>query len=261
MTVYNTNPDKCELNMSFGNLIYVIALNATIIFLPVVVLVTLHIAIIIKSWNNYRNHVQICSFSRINYNKEESNRSTMLNETHNSQTYSNHIGLRPSTGKILSSSSSAGNNCKTRLEFYRIINPSTRKNSSNKIEIGKTRLSSRGLLLSLDKIMKEKAKKEFKTILNLSTVTIVGFFFQMPRRVLLCWSYLSSYWSIFNCDYFENFFEQYNNLIDPLFFVNVTNLIYLLYLILNSIIYNMFSVNFRNALTKTFKLTFRLNRP
>ena len=74
MTVYNTNPDKCELNMSFGNLIYVIALNATIIFLPVVVLVTLHIAIIIKSWNNYRNHVQICSFSRINSYKEESNR-------------------------------------------------------------------------------------------------------------------------------------------------------------------------------------------
>ena len=58
MTVFNTNPDQCELNMSFKNLIYVMGLNAIIIFIPVIVLVALYITIIIKSWNNYRNHIK-----------------------------------------------------------------------------------------------------------------------------------------------------------------------------------------------------------
>ena len=254
MTVYNTNPDQCELSMNLNNLLYVITLNATIIFLPVVVLVALYIAIIIKSWNNYRNHIQICSLSRINYNKE-SNLLTMLHETYNLKNFSTNIGSRITTENGLNSRSMTVNNCIIRLS------PSTSRISSNMIEIDKNRLSSHGSLISLDNAMKEKAKKEFKSIFKLSTVTIVSFFFQLPRRVFLCWSYLNSYWSIFSSDYFENFFEQYNNWIDPIFFVNAINLIFLLYLIFNSIIYNMFSVKFRNALTNAFKLASPLNRP
>ena len=233
MTVYNTNPDQCELHINFQNLLYVIGLNVAIVFIPVVVLVALYITIIIKSWKNYRNHVEICSLSRIN--KGEPNRLKKLYETYNSNE------------KCLNSSSVAGKSSIIQL------GPSSSMNNSNNIEICKNRLISHGSLLSLDNTMKDKAKKKFKSISKLSTATIVAFFFQLPRRAFLCWSYLNAYWSIFDSGYFENFFEQYNDSINPIIFVNATNLIYLLYLIFNSIIYNIFSVKFRSTLKKILK--------
>ena len=245
MTVYNTNPDQCELHMNFENLLYVICLNITIIFLPVVVLVVLYITIIIKSWNNYRNHIKICSFSKISSFKGEKNRFKMLYETYNLKNSNNNINSTLSSENCLNSNLVNGNN----NEIIR-LSPSLSTNNSNNTEIDKNRLSSRGSLISLDKIMKEKAKKEFKSIFKLSTVTIFAFFLQLPRRVFLCWSYLNSYWSIFDSDYFENFFEQYHYSINPIFFINVINLVYLLYLIFNSIIYNLFSVKFRSTLKK-----------
>jgi hypothetical protein len=208
MTVYNTNPDQCELNMSYENLLYVIALNATFIFLPVVVLVGLYITIIIKSWSNYRNHVKMCSLSRNGSLKRKENNSSILKETY------------------------------------------TVTNSVNNINV---KLLNRSSLISLDNVMRYKAKKTFNSTFKISTVTILAFFFQLPRRVFLCWSYLNSYRSILDTNYFENFFEYYSNSINPIFYINVTNLIYLLYLIFNSIIYNIFSVKFRSTLKNFLK--------
>ena len=242
MTVYNTNPDQCELNMSFQNLLYVIGLNAIIIFIPVVVLVALYITIIVKSWNNYRNHVKICSLSSEINNGEPNRNLKILYETYNLKDSNSYTGAKLSNEKFLNSSSAAGNNSIIQL------GPSSSTNISNNTEICKNHLLSHGSLLSLDNIMKDKAKKKFKSIFKLSTVTIVAFFFQLPRRVFLCWSYLNSYWSIFDTDYFENFFEHYHYSINPIFFINVINLVYLLYLIFNSIIYNLFSCKFRSTL-------------
>jgi hypothetical protein len=244
MTVYNTNPDQCELHINFQNLLYVIGLNITIIFIPVVVLVALYITIIIKSWNNYRNHIKICSFSKISSFKGEKNRFKLLYETYNLKNSNNNIISTLSSENCLNLNLVNGNN-----EIIR-LRPSISTNNSNNIEIGKNHLSSHGSLFSLDNIMKEKAKKEFKSIFKLSTVTILAFFLQLPRRVFLCWSYLNSYWSIFDNGYFEDFFEQYNDSINPIFFINVINLVYLMYLIFNSIIYNLFSCKFRSTLKK-----------
>ena len=248
MTVYNTNPDQCELHINFQNLLYVIGLNVTIVFIPVVVLIALYITIIIKSWNNYRNHIKICSLNK-STNESKGNKLSLLSETYNSTNLNSYIGTKPSSENCLNSNLFNGNN----NEIIRLSPSISTNNSSNTDVSVKNRLFYHCSLMLLDNIMKDKAKKKFKSILKLSTVTIFAFFLQLPRRVFLCWSYLNSYWSIFDNGYFEDFFEQYNHSINPIFFINLTNLIYLLYLIFNSIIYNIFSVKFRSTLKKLLK--------
>ena len=182
MTVYNTNPDQCELQINFQNLLYVIGLNVTIVFIPVVVLIALYITIIIKSWNNYRNHIKICSLNK-STNESKGNKLSLLSETYNSTNLNSYIGTKPSSENCLNSNLFNGNN----NEIIR-LSPSISTNNSSNTEIGKNRLSFRGSLFSLDNIMKDKAKREFNSIFKLSTVTIFAFFLQLPRRVFLCWS-------------------------------------------------------------------------
>ena len=246
MTVYNTNPDQCELHINFQNLLYVIGLNVAIVFIPVFVLVALYITIIIKSWNNYRNHVKMCSLIRTNPYKSKGNKLSIL--AYNSKESNSLISAKLSNEKCLNSSSVDG-----KSSIIQLV-PSGSINISRNTDESKNRLLSHCSLMLLDTIMKDKAKSKFKSIFKLSTVTILAFFLQLPRRVFLCWSYLNSYWSIYESDYFENFFVQYNNSIYPIILINATNLIFLLYLIFNSIIYNIFSVKFRSTLKKNINL-------
>ena len=112
--------------------------------------------------------------------------------------------------------------------------------------------SSSSSLASMDFVLKLKANKKYRSTAQISYLTILSFWCQMPIRLFICWSYTNSYSSKFGVDFYGSFIE--NNFSTLCVYYNIFILIYFLDIVFNSVIYNIFSAQFRKELAKLLRI-------
>lgn len=271
MTNYTESTNQCDLSITLGYLIYVISLNVVFVFFPMFSLLYLYICIIIKTKKNYYTFIKVFSLIKNNTYKRRPQASDISCES-----LSNSYAIRKvsSLKRIFSSEPTSTHketavnynyntntpnnnflhenyNCKTTPTVSNYNLSAKRLSKSSEDLYNSTRMSrnhkssSTSSLASMDFLIRLKAKQKFKTTVKISTLTIISFWFQVPIRLFVCWSYVNTYLAKFNIDYFENFIGKNYNQIN--LFYNLATLVYFLHFVSNSVIYNIFSVQFRKA--------------
>ena len=112
--------------------------------------------------------------------------------------------------------------------------------------------SSSSSLASMDFVLRLKANQKYRSTAQISYLTIVSFWCQMPIRIFIWWSYTNTYSSKFGADYYGSFIE--NNFNTIFVYYNIFILIYFLDMVFNSVIYNIFSAQFRKELAKLLRI-------
>ena len=128
----------------------------------------------------------------------------------------------------------------------------SKKLSKNSLDLANTKRNrifkslSSSSLVSMDFLIKLKAKRKYKSTAHISIVTILSFWCQAPIKLFICWSCLNSYLSKFDLNDYENFIDENYDAI--IIYYNLASLIYLLNIVFNCIIYNIYCSRFRKAL-------------
>ena len=120
------------------------------------------------------------------------------------------------------------------------------KNFINHFKSLKSPTSFSSSMVSMDTLFKLKTKRKYKSTVHISILTILSFWCQVPIRLFICWSYTNSFLFKFGINNYQNFLED--NYQTIIFYYNFFILVYFLNIVFNSVIYNIFSVQFRKAL-------------
>jgi len=173
MTDYDKNEDECDLNITYVYLIYIISLNIIFVVLPMIVLTYFYICIIIKSKKNYKSLRNMFTQAQ-NANKKSSLKLR-------SKSYSL---------KIINRASQSNSSNINSLNESTICEALNRRLNSDANQFRSLRKSS---LTSIDLLFNLKAKQKFKSTAKISILTVLSFWCQVPMRLFICWSYMTTY--------------------------------------------------------------------
>lgn len=266
MTKYIREEDECELNLTLTYLVYIISLNFVFVILPMFLLTYLYICIIINTRKNYNSIKNNFNIVETSYRKEALLRSNYpANSTSLRQKNQNSIKLNSiheiketiesqNTNRRISFNKNETYNFKRLTITERLSKSSFELNGSNHANICKKYLKSTSTFSyeSMLITFQLKAKKKHVSIAKISILTILSFCSQVPIRLFICWSYLSSYSARVGLNSYETFIE--NNYESISIYYKFSTVVYFLNFVFNSIIYNIFSAQFRKA----FKIFFRI---
>jgi hypothetical protein len=222
MVEFTESPAQCELSiMKKTYLIYLIVLNAILIFVPMVGLFLLYIWMIIIMRKKYI----LLFFSKLE-NELEIQNSKIEKSTFNKSS------IREIKNKESKFSSIK----------IRTFNQEENSVSSSKINSKRESYANSLLFSHIDEKTHFSIKNKIKTIINISFVTLAFFSCQLPIRVFLLWSYLHNYFTSIEPEFIT---EERFNLINIISYLST--FIYFLHCISNPIIYNISSTKFRKA--------------
>lgn len=272
MANYNKDLDECDLNITYSYLIYIISFNVLFEFLPMLLLTYLYISIIRNTKKNYSLFKNMFSLAKIRTKTIQTShtqlsiQSSVLNHNRTKKVVtfvSEHLSTSVDQETNLHSEVLIEKDFNSEYMAKRSISTSkssadfsnSKYNRNNKKFIKRfietTSVSSvSSSLASMDIYLRRRAKGKYKSAVQISILTILSFWCQIPIRLFICWSYLNSYFSKFGNNYYENFIEKNYEIIIVCY--NVFSLIYFLNIIFNCIIYNIYSDDFRKALKRFF---------
>ena len=227
MVDFLNDPQQCQLNMKPFHLMYIIALNVVLIFIPALILPILYIVMYIKIKSLGNNTIVV------NDSKEEKTTSTK-NVNNEYKKVSKVCFFKNLNSEVNSCSIAPMKNNKENGNSASFTSQQSKYHRKSTIFI----------------IKSTKKKKNLKFII---IATIVFFCCQIPVRLFLCWSYMVHHFFpiILENNSETEVDESYIFLINLI--SQITSLIYFLHCISNSIIYNILSAKFRKAFLNGIK--------
>ena len=266
MTNYDQDRDECDLNITLAYLIYTIGLNVIFEFIPMFLHTYLYICIIInnkKNYNSFQNmfgetktksktktarptdvSIKVSDLKKVRIKKKVSFKRTLSTTS----TYQeSKLSYKSSVDKNFLNETFT---CDVITKNDDIVS----KKQTKKISLVNTKgnrlfkSQSSSSLASMDFVIKLKAKRKYESTAHISIMTILSFWCQAPIRLFICWSCLNSYLSKFELNDYETLIDDNYDAI--IIYYNFASFIYLLNIVFNCIIYNIYCSRFRKALKR-----------
>ena len=140
-----------------------------------------------------------------------------------------------------------------KTSFSKILNSNDRQsinqlNDKIDLDLFELRpLKSRSLFTLSQKCDSRKIESELKSTITISILSVIFYCFQLPARLILCWSYLYDTFGI-KYENIESRSSKSLNLFD--ISLHIVIVIYYLHCVSNPIIYNVLSSKFRESFLK-----------
>ena len=237
---------QCQLNMKPPHLIYIIGLNAVLIFIPAIILPILYVIIYIKT----KSHGLIEQ-----RNSSKKSKKTELKKVKQLNTSDDDLLINKIEKEFDKKHEDQIIEHKFKIS---ILKPDSRKNDASNGNLSKgafikSSISENNNSNKKSELFINQKGKRKNNLFFIIIVTIVFFSCQLPLHIFLCWSYLIDHFYL-QTNLVLIAEEEHIALIN--FIYNILLFIYFLHCISNSIIYNILSDKFRKAFLSSIRNLF-----